>query len=68
MLLRMERKIVRRIYGGIREGDSIRRRTNPEIEEILQKENIVRFIKSQRLRWYGHIRRDDQVREMPYTK
>jgi hypothetical protein len=30
-------------------------RTNQEIEALIKEENIVRFIKSQRLAWYGHV-------------
>lgn len=53
-----ERKIVRKIFGGkkLNEGQ-FRRLTNNEIEEILENENIVRIIKSKRIRWYGHINR-----------
>jgi hypothetical protein len=29
-------------------------RTNQEIEALMKEENIDRFIKSQRLAWYGH--------------
>jgi hypothetical protein len=32
-------------------------RTNLEIATVIKGENIVRFIKSQRLTWYGHINR-----------
>jgi hypothetical protein len=30
---------------------------NKEIETLMKEENIVRYIKSQRLAWYGHVNR-----------
>jgi hypothetical protein len=45
-----KRKIVRRIYGPINEGESSRIRTNKEIEDILEGADIVKFIKYLRLR------------------
>jgi hypothetical protein len=51
-----ERKIVRIIYGPINEGESCRIRTNKEIEDILERADIVKFIKSLRLRWCGNIK------------
>jgi hypothetical protein len=52
-----ERNIVRRIYGPINEGESWRVRTNKVIEDILKGEDIVKFIKSLRLRCFGYIER-----------
>jgi hypothetical protein len=52
-----ERKIVRRIYGPINEGENWRIRTNKEIEDILEEADNVKFIESLRLRWCGHIER-----------
>jgi hypothetical protein len=52
-----EKKIVRRIYGTINEVESWRIRTNKEIKDILEEADIVKFIKSFRLRWCGHIER-----------
>jgi hypothetical protein len=63
MALRIfERKIVRRIYGPINEGESWRIRTNKEIENILEGADIVKFKKSLRFRWCGHIERMNNER------
>jgi hypothetical protein len=37
-------------------------KTNEELEKLIKKKNIVRFIKSQRLRWAAHIIRMDATR------
>jgi hypothetical protein len=50
------RKIIRKIYGPIK-GDSWRIRMNKEIKAILQGTDIVQFIKSSVIRWYGHVER-----------
>jgi hypothetical protein len=50
-------KIVRKIYGPVKEGESWRIRTNKEIEDILEGADIVKSIKSLRLRWCGHTGR-----------
>ena len=52
-----ERKIIRRIWGAVNENGHWRIRTNMEIDDILGKEDIVRFVKSKRLRWLGHVER-----------
>ena len=52
-----ERKILRKIYGPVKENELWRIRRNDELEAIIKGENIVKFIKCQRIRWLGHIER-----------
>ena len=64
-----ERNIIRKIYGAVEENGYWRRRTNKEIDDILQKEDIVRFVKAQRIRWIGHVERmnDNRISRRIYT-
>lgn len=57
-----ERKIIRKIHGAVNEEVIWRIRNNTEIEQILENENIVKFIKSGRIRWLGHVERMDEER------
>jgi hypothetical protein len=52
-----ERKILRRTYGPVQEGDIWRIRTNEELNRSIKGENIVKFINAQRIRWLGHVKR-----------
>jgi len=59
-----ERKIVRKIFGPARTDDGYWRiKINHEINEILKGQNIIGFIKKQRLNWLGHVERmaDDNI-------
>jgi hypothetical protein len=56
-LAAFERKILRKICGPVKENESWRIRQNDELEAIIKGENIVRFIKCQRIQWLGHIER-----------
>lgn len=61
LLERTERKFIRRITGPIRTEDGrYKIRPNEEIRDILNHETIISHIKSQRLRWAGHVARLDQ--------
>jgi hypothetical protein len=46
-----ERSLLRKIYGPVKEYEFWRIRRNDELEAIIKGENIVRFIKCQRIRW-----------------
>ena len=57
----IERKITRKIFGATATNDGCwRTKTNQEIKEIngiLKGQNIIGFIKKQRLNWLGHVKR-----------
>jgi len=54
----LERKIMREIFGPTRINDGYWRiKTNQEINDTLKGQNIIGFIKKQRLNWLGHVER-----------
>ena len=54
----LDRKIMRKILDPIRSDDGYWRiKTNQEIKDILKGQNIIGFIKKQRLNWLGHVER-----------
>jgi hypothetical protein len=50
-----ERKMLRKIYGPVKENEIWRIRQNDELEATIKRGNIIRFIKRQRIRWLGHV-------------
>ena len=67
-----ERKIMRKLLGPTRLDDGYWRiKTNQEINDILKGQNIIGFIKKQRLTWLGHFERmaeDNNVRKIKRWK
>jgi hypothetical protein len=61
-MLIFERKIFRRIYGPKYENGEWKSRTNRELEELNKGENIVKWIKGQRISWLGHLERMEKDR------
>jgi hypothetical protein len=52
-----KRKIMRKMYGPTRTDDGYWKiKTNQEINDILKGQNIIGFIKTQRLSWLGHVK------------
>jgi len=61
-LLTFEIKIFIRIYGPKYENGEWKSRTNRELEEISKGENIVKWIRGQRISWLGHLERMEEDR------
>jgi hypothetical protein len=67
-----ERKILRKIYEPVNKKINYGKvQRNDELETIIKGENIVRFIKCQRIRWLGHTERKQDTaipKQMLYGK
>ena len=61
-LLIFERKIFRRMYGPKYGNGEWKSRANRELEEMSKGENIVKWIKGQRISWLGHLERMEEDR------
>jgi hypothetical protein len=61
-LLIFERKIFRKIYGSNYEDGEWKIRTNRELEALNKGENIVKWIKGQRISRLGHLERMEEDR------
>jgi len=61
-LLVFERKILRGIFGPTKENQSWKIKNNEELYKLIKNENIVNYIKTQRLSWFGHIQRMPEAR------
>ena len=51
-----------RIYGPKYENREWKSRTNQELEEVSKGENIVKWIKGQRISWLGHLEKMEEDR------
>ena len=69
-VLIFERKIFRRIYGPKYENGEWKSRTNRELEEMSKGQNIVKWIKGQRICWLGHLDRmeEDRIPKKIFTE
>jgi hypothetical protein len=57
-----QRKILRKIYGPIRDQNGSRIKTNDELQVMCRKPNIVTTIDVRRLEWAGHVVRMSDYR------
>ena len=54
--------MLRKIFRPVSIDNIWRIRNNLEIDKLIEGEEIVRFIKAQRIKWLGHIKRMDRAR------
>jgi hypothetical protein len=53
-----ERKMLRKIFRLTKEANDIWRiKTNKELEELTEHRNIINYVKTKKLSWFGHINR-----------
>jgi hypothetical protein len=58
-----------KIYGPTKLIDGIWRiKTNEELDNLIEHENIIQIIKAQRLRWLGHVERMPEERDVKTIK
>jgi hypothetical protein len=58
-----ENRVLRRIFGPKREEDgSCRKLHNDQLHDLYSSPNVVRVIKSRRMRWAGHVARMEEGR------
>jgi len=57
-LVVFERKVLRKIFGPTKERDGTWRiKTNDVLDKLLRQKNIIKYIKAQRLSWFGRLHR-----------
>jgi len=57
-----DRQILRKIFGPVNIDNVWRIRNNMKIDELIEGADIVRFVKTQKIKWLGHIQRIYQAR------
>ena len=61
-LLVFERKILRVIFGPTKENQTWWIKNNEELDKLIKHENVIKYIKAQRLSWFGHMQRMPEAR------
>ena len=69
-MLIFESKLIRRIYGPKYEDGEWKSRKNRELDVLSKGENIVNWIKGQRISWLGHLKRmeEDRIPKKVFTQ
>jgi hypothetical protein len=58
-----ERRILRRIFGPVQDEDGFWRiRMNHELNDLIKNADTVRFVKSERMAWLGHVTQMEEKR------
>ena len=57
----LRRMVLRKIYGPVVDKEVWRIRYNDELCKLMAGEDIVKFIKVQKIQWLGHVERMDET-------
>jgi hypothetical protein len=60
-LRRFERRVLRKIYGPMVDKGVWRIRYNEQLCKLIGGDDVVRFIKGQRIQWLGYVERMDET-------
>jgi intein/homing endonuclease len=59
-----KRKVLRRIFGGIKVNENWRKQYNKELIQLFGDLDILSFVKISRMKWIGHVNRMDSKRKV----
>ena len=60
-----ERQILR-VYGPVQTEEGWRIRNNDELEKLMRGEDVVKYIRAQRIKWWGHLNRMEKTKSEEY--
>jgi len=63
-LAAFERKVVRRMFGGINGNENWRKRYNKELVQLFGDLDILSFVRISHLNWIGHVNRMESKRKL----
>jgi len=61
-LLDSETQILRKIFGPVQYKDGWRIRSNNEVQKVIKGKDIVRYIRAQRIKWWGRLNRMERTK------
>ena len=64
-MLVFERQILR-VYGPVQTEEGWRIRNNDELEKLMRGEDVVKYIRAQRIKWWGHLNRMEKTKSEEY--
>ena len=62
-----ERQILRMIFGPIQYKEGWRIRSNYKLQKLIKGEDIVKYIRAQRIKWWGHLNRMEDIKLVKKT-
>jgi hypothetical protein len=64
--LRLFERQILRVYGPVQTEEGWRIRNNDELEKLMRGEDVVKYIRAQRIKWWGHLNRMEKTKSEEY--